>query len=229
MPSASRLSRCRRTAAEVSPSRADRPAAVTGPFSRMSRAIRPGCQTPSHGVHPGSGQRSGTGQHSPRHHRCSAPHLPVPRISQHHCAVISSAPAIGSAHGLRHTTFASYNPPLGPYSPRATRLLVSFVRHVSICPAPWNDGAMTEGVSTSTAATTARRMWALFEPVHVISYFAPARAPGLRTGGPARLLARLLRRAGCTYRRSRRRARSSPRSSRSRPRWSPGRCPVSGT
>src|SRR5215469_15213504 len=41
MPSASRLSRCRRTAAGVSPSRADSPAAVTGPFSRMSRAIRP--------------------------------------------------------------------------------------------------------------------------------------------------------------------------------------------
>src|SRR6185437_3746783 len=41
MPSASRLSRWRRTAAGVRPSRADRPAAVTGPFSRISRAMRP--------------------------------------------------------------------------------------------------------------------------------------------------------------------------------------------
>src|ERR1022692_2787901 len=40
MPSAWRLSRWRRTAAGVRPSRADKPAAVTGPFSRISRAIR---------------------------------------------------------------------------------------------------------------------------------------------------------------------------------------------
>ena len=32
---------------------------------------------------------------------------------------------------------------------------------------------MTEAVRTGPAAATARRMWALFEPVHVISYFAP--------------------------------------------------------
>ena len=41
IPSASKLSRWRRTAAGVRPSRADRPEAVTGPFSRMSRAILP--------------------------------------------------------------------------------------------------------------------------------------------------------------------------------------------
>lgn len=42
---------------------------------------------------------------------------------------------------------------------------------------------MTEGVSTSTAATTARRMWALFEPVHVISYFAPAARQAFEDAG----------------------------------------------
>lgn len=47
-------------------------------------------------------------------------------------------------------------------------ITVSGVRHVSICPNLCNDG----GVTTDIAAT-ARRMWALFEPVHVISYFAP--------------------------------------------------------
>jgi hypothetical protein len=48
-------------------------------------------------------------------------------------------------------------------------ITVSCVRHVLICPKLCNDDAMT--VTTDMAAT-ARRMWALFEPVHVISYFA---------------------------------------------------------
>jgi hypothetical protein len=60
---------------------------------------------------------------------------------------------------------------------------VSFVRHVSICPKLWNDGAMTEAAGTCTAAATARRMWALFEPVHVISYFAPAARQAFEQAG----------------------------------------------
>lgn len=48
---------------------------------------------------------------------------------------------------------------------------VKAVRHISICPELCDDGAMTD--TTDVAATTARRMWALFEPVHVVSYFAP--------------------------------------------------------
>jgi hypothetical protein len=43
-------------------------------------------------------------------------------------------------------------------------------------------GAMTDDVSTHAAAT-ARRMWALFEPVHVISYFAPAALAAFEQAG----------------------------------------------
>jgi hypothetical protein len=41
---------------------------------------------------------------------------------------------------------------------------------------------MTDGVRTEAAAT-ARRMWALFEPVHVISYFAPAAREAFEQAG----------------------------------------------
>ncbi len=41
---------------------------------------------------------------------------------------------------------------------------------------------MTDGVRTDAAAT-ARRMWALFEPVHVISYFAPAAREAFEQAG----------------------------------------------
>ena len=41
---------------------------------------------------------------------------------------------------------------------------------------------MTDGVKTDAAAT-ARRMWALFEPVHVISYFAPSAREAFEQAG----------------------------------------------
>jgi len=41
-----------------------------------------------------------------------------------------------------------------------------------ICPGGWHHEAMPERLSAAEAAATARRMWTLFEPAHVVSYFA---------------------------------------------------------
>ncbi len=77
---------------------------------------------------------------------------------------------------------------------------------------------MTDGVRTDAAAT-ARRMWALFEPVHVISYFAPAAREAFEQAGLRGFWRGYFAGRAAPIGRSAP-ARSSPPSSHSRPRWS---------